>query len=89
MKSWEKESIKAYGNFVIPDMKNKNDHINLLLQYLEHSFFYVYVCMNIGLDAKHFNLEGHFSKYTHRQFWTARKIKRTRIKHLQIQKCGR
>lgn len=85
MKSWKKESIKAYGNFVILDMRKKNDHINFLLHYLEHSLSYVYTRMNPGPNAKHFNLEGPFSKYTHLDYT---KINRIRIKHLQMQQCG-
>lgn len=55
-------------------MKNKNDNINLLLHYLEHSFSHVYVYMNAGAYAKHFNLEDLFSKCTLSQFWTVRKL---------------
>lgn len=58
----------------ILDIKNKKDHINILLHYLEHSFSHVYACMNARAYAKHFNMEGLFTKYTLNQYWTAGKL---------------
>src|ERR1700737_507232 len=73
-KNWEIESVEAQGDFVILDMKNKKDHINLLLNYLLHPFSYVYACNNVASDAKHFNLDALFTKFTLSQHWTARKL---------------
>ena len=74
MKNWEIESIEAQRDFVILGMKNKKDNKNLMLHYLHHSFSHVYTCMNVGAYAKHFSLEGLFSKYDLSQFWTVRKL---------------
>ena len=41
---------------------------------MKHSFFHVYAQLNVGEDAKHFNLHGLFTKYTLSQYWTARKL---------------
>ena len=64
MKTWEIESIEAQGDFVILDMKNKKDHINLLLDFRRHTFSHTYAQNNIVDDAKHFDLVNLFSKYS-------------------------
>ena len=74
MKTWEIETIEAQGDYVILDMKNKNDHINLLLHFKKHSFSYVYAVLNSGPEADPFNLEAAFSKYALTSYWTARKL---------------
>lgn len=73
-KNWEIESAEAQGDFVILDMKNKKDHVNLLLNYLLHPFSYAYACNNVASDTKHFNLDALFTKYALSQHWTARKV---------------
>ena len=73
MKTWEVESIEAQGDYVILDMKNKKDHINLLLEYRRYSFSYTYAENNVVADAKHF-LKDLFTKYSLSSYWTARKL---------------
>lgn len=55
--------MEAEGDYVILNMKNNEDHINLLLHYMEHSFSHVYASINVATNAKHFNLECIFTKY--------------------------
>ena len=73
-KNWEIEFVEAQGECVILDMRNNKDHINLLLNYLLHPFSYVYTRNNVAADAKHFNLDGIFTKYVVSQYWTTRKL---------------
>src|ERR1700737_496874 len=74
MKTWEIESVEAQGEYVILDMKNKKDHINLLLHFQKHTFSYIYATNNVVEDAKHFDLDALFSKYALSPYWTARKL---------------
>ena len=74
MKTWEIESVEAQGEYVILDMKNKKDHINLLLHFQKHTFSYIYATNNVVEEAKHFDLDALFSKYALSPYWTARKL---------------
>ena len=73
MKTWEIEAIEAHKEYVSLDMKKK-DHINLLLNFMKHIFSHTYAQNNVVEDAKHFDLEGLFTKYTLSPLWTARKL---------------
>ena len=55
-------------------MKNKKDHINLLLDFRRHLFSHTYAQNNVVEDAKHFNLVNLFTTYNLSQHWTARKL---------------
>ena len=59
LRTWEIESVEGQSEYVVIDLKNKNDHINLLVHYKKHTFSYVYACNNSGPDAKAFNLDTH------------------------------
>ena len=74
VKTWEIESVEGQSEYVVLDLKNKNDHVNLLLHYKIHTFSYVYACNNSSPDAKPFNLNLHFSSYTLSAYWTSRKL---------------
>ena len=56
------------------DMKNKKDHINLLLDFRRHPFSHTYAQNNVVEDVKHFNLVNIFTKFSLSQHWTARKL---------------
>jgi hypothetical protein len=64
MKTWEIESVEAQGNFVIFNMKYKNDQVNVLLDYLKHSFSHNYAYMNVSEEGKRFDLPNLFIKYS-------------------------
>src|ERR1700738_4220749 len=68
------ERCATQGEYVILDMKNKKDHINLLLHFQKHTFSYTYATNNVAEDAKHFDLDALFSKYALSPYWTARKL---------------
>lgn len=74
MKTWEIESIEAQGEYEILDMKYKKDRVNLLVHYRRHPFSYPYAVNHAGEDAKHFNLQTHFSNYQPTPHWPARKL---------------
>ena len=74
LKTWEIESVEGQSEYVVLDLKHKNDHINLLVHYMKHTFSYVYACNNSSPDAKPFNLETHFSNYVMTAYWTSRKL---------------
>lgn len=46
VKEWEIESIDGQYKYVVLDLKQNNDHLNLLLHYMRHSFSHVYACNN-------------------------------------------
>ena len=67
-------SIEAHGEYIILDMENKKDHINMLLNYMKHKFSSTSAQNNVVEDAKHFDLKGLFTKYTLSPFSTPRKL---------------
>ena len=74
MIQWEIESIEAQGEYVILDLKCNKEHVNLLLNYMTNTFSHTYAQNNVTDDAKHFDLDAHFTKYALSPFWTARKL---------------
>lgn len=55
-------------------LENKKDHINLLLDYMQHTFSHNYTQLHVVEDAKHFDLPSLFTKYTLSQYWTTMKL---------------
>ena len=74
MNFWEIESVEAQGRYVVVGVKSNKDHVNLLLDYLNHTFSHNYAQLHVSDEAKHFDLPGVFTKYALSQYWTARKL---------------
>jgi hypothetical protein len=74
MATWEIESVEAQGNYVILNMKYNDDHVNVLMEYLMHTFSHNYAINNITEEGKRFDLDKLFGKYSLSQHWTSRKL---------------
>jgi hypothetical protein len=64
MATWETESVEAQGNYVILNMKYNDDHVNILMEYLMHTFSHNYAINNVSEEGKRFDLDKLFGKYS-------------------------
>lgn len=62
-KDWEIKSIESEANYVVLELKQKNNHVNILLHHMKHSFFSLQACFKNLPYAKAFNLKEHFVNY--------------------------
>jgi hypothetical protein len=69
MVTWEIESVEAQGNYVILNMKYDDDHVNVLMEYLHHTFSHNYAINNVSEEGKRFDLDKLFGKYSLSQLW--------------------
>lgn len=74
LRNWELESVEGQSEHVVVDLKNKSDHVNILLHYLKAFFSLLYAYMHSSQDTKPFNLDAHFAEYKLSAYWTSKRL---------------